>query len=147
MLGFPKAFELCLQAGSPKQMIFPENTHGKGQPVWPDVIPSQFQIYGSVMTVAELCHISTIKGITERERVAGLSQEEKRRFDESGEEKKRILQGQRDQGPPTISLSETQPAPWTSNVKPHGHNLLQHSWYMNTQRKGMSNSAPDRLSH
>lgn len=124
MLGFPKAFALFLQAGSPKQMIFPGNSHNKGQPVWPDAIPSQFQIYGSVMTVAELCHTSAIKGITEREQAAGLSQEEKRGFDEFGEEKKRILQGQRDQGPPIISLSETLPAPWTSNVILHGHHLL-----------------------
>lgn len=48
-------------------MAFPGNTHNTGQAVWPDAIPSQLQIYGSVMTVAEVCHTLAIDGNTERE--------------------------------------------------------------------------------
>lgn len=53
ILGFPEVFELCLQAQSPKQITFPGSTHNKDQAAWPDAIPSQFQMYGTVMTVAE----------------------------------------------------------------------------------------------
>lgn len=43
-------------------MVFPGNTHNTGQAVWPDAIPSELQIYGSVTTVAEVCHTLAIDG-------------------------------------------------------------------------------------
>ena len=79
--------------------------------------------------------------VTQREQWAGLSQEGKRRFDKFGEERKGILLGKTDQGPPIINPPKIQPDPWINSVILRGHcPLLQHYQYMTTQRKGMNNT-------
>lgn len=62
--------------------------------------------------------------VSQRGEGTGLSQEEKKGFDKFGEERKMILQGKRDHGPPIINLSETQPAPPTNSMILHGHSQL-----------------------
>lgn len=58
---------------------------------------------------------------TEREQWAGLPQEGKRGFDMFGEERKGILLGKTDQGPPINNPPKIQPDPWISTVIPRGH--------------------------
>lgn len=78
--------------------------------------------------------------VTQKGQRAGLSQEGKRGFNKFGEERKGILEGRTDQGPPIINLPKLQPDPWINSVILQGHWPLLHYQYVTIQCKAMNNT-------
>jgi len=76
-----------------------------------------------------------LKGRQRREQHVGLSQEGKRGFDEFQEERKWILLGKTDEGPPIINPPKIQPDPWINTLTLRGRCLLlQHYQHVTTER-------------
>lgn len=79
--------------------------------------------------------------VTKSEQWASLSEGGKREYIKFGEERKAILPGETDQGPPIINPPKIQADPWINIVILSGHcSLLQHYQHMTTQCKGMNST-------